>query len=145
MKPPIPPCEHRHLRLREPCGCKDAVRHPRLPAARDVLAAEIGRVEAMGVRITCGHTVTDLDAERAGFDAMVPGERRVTGRDRARQEGRRHIDAWLRGERHAAPARHEQAGFGLLHPWSFGDASASEQPERPAASRVADFAEVTGG
>src|SRR5271165_5577578 len=39
----------------------------RLP--RDVLAAEIGRIEAMGVRITCGHTVADLDAERQGFDA----------------------------------------------------------------------------
>jgi NADPH-dependent glutamate synthase beta subunit-like oxidoreductase len=39
----------------------------RLP--RDVLAAEIGRIEAMGVRITCGHPVTDLDAERDGFDA----------------------------------------------------------------------------
>ena len=40
----------------------------RLP--RDVLAAEIGRIEAMGVRISCGHPVTDLDAERAGFDAV---------------------------------------------------------------------------
>jgi NADPH-dependent glutamate synthase beta subunit-like oxidoreductase len=39
----------------------------RLP--RDVLSAEIGRIEAMGVRITCGHAVTDLDAERQGFDA----------------------------------------------------------------------------
>ncbi len=36
----------------------------RLP--RDVLAGEIGRIEALGVRITCGHPVTDLDAERAG-------------------------------------------------------------------------------
>lgn len=40
----------------------------RLP--RDVLAEEIGRIEAMGVRITCGHTVTDLEAERQGFDAV---------------------------------------------------------------------------
>jgi len=39
----------------------------RLP--RDVLAAEIARVEALGVTITCGHPVTDLDAERRGFDA----------------------------------------------------------------------------
>jgi NADPH-dependent glutamate synthase beta subunit-like oxidoreductase len=39
----------------------------RLP--RDVLAAETGRIEAMGVGITRGHTVTDLDAERQGFDA----------------------------------------------------------------------------
>ena len=42
----------------------------RLP--RDVLAAEIGRIEALGVTITCGHPVTDLDAERrdGDFDAV---------------------------------------------------------------------------
>ncbi len=38
---------------------------------RDVLDAEIARIEALGVRITCGHRVADLDAERreGGFDA----------------------------------------------------------------------------
>jgi NADPH-dependent glutamate synthase beta subunit-like oxidoreductase len=42
----------------------------RLP--RDVLAGELARIEAMGVRMTCGHRVTDLAAERAtgGFDAV---------------------------------------------------------------------------
>ena len=42
----------------------------RLP--RDVLAGEIGRIEALGVTITCGHRVTDLAAERAegAFDAV---------------------------------------------------------------------------
>ena len=42
----------------------------RLP--RDVLAGEIGRIAALGVRITCGHRVEDLDAERrdGGFDAV---------------------------------------------------------------------------
>jgi NADPH-dependent glutamate synthase beta subunit-like oxidoreductase len=41
----------------------------RLP--RDVLDIEIARIEALGVHITCGHPVTDLDAERrdGGFDA----------------------------------------------------------------------------
>jgi NADPH-dependent glutamate synthase beta subunit-like oxidoreductase len=41
----------------------------RLP--RDVLDAEIARIEALGVRITRGHRVTDLDAERRDgrFDA----------------------------------------------------------------------------
>ena len=41
----------------------------RLP--RDVLDIEIARIEALGVRITRGHRVTDLDAERrdGGFDA----------------------------------------------------------------------------
>ena len=42
----------------------------RLP--RDVLAGEIDRIAAIGVRITCGHRVEDLAAERreGGFDAV---------------------------------------------------------------------------
>ena len=40
----------------------------RLP--RDVLAAETQRVAALGVTFTGGHRVTDLGAERAGFDAV---------------------------------------------------------------------------
>jgi len=42
----------------------------RLP--RDVLAGEIDRIAALGVRITCGRRVTDLAAERrdGGFDAV---------------------------------------------------------------------------
>jgi NADPH-dependent glutamate synthase beta subunit-like oxidoreductase len=42
----------------------------RLP--RDVLAGELARIEALGVRMTCNHRVTDLAAERAtgGFDAV---------------------------------------------------------------------------
>jgi NADPH-dependent glutamate synthase beta subunit-like oxidoreductase len=42
----------------------------RLP--RDVVAGELARIEALGVRFVLGHRVTDLDAERAegGFDAV---------------------------------------------------------------------------
>jgi NADPH-dependent glutamate synthase beta subunit-like oxidoreductase len=42
----------------------------RLP--RDVLTGELDRVAAMGVRVTCGHRVEDLVAEReeGGFDAV---------------------------------------------------------------------------
>ena len=42
----------------------------RLP--RDVMAAELARIEALGVRMTCDHRVTDLAAEQAagGFDAV---------------------------------------------------------------------------
>ena len=38
---------------------------------RDILGGEIDRIAALGVRITCGHQVEDLDAERrdGGFDA----------------------------------------------------------------------------
>jgi len=42
----------------------------RLP--RDVLAGELARIEALGVRMTCGHRVTDLATEQVtgGFDAV---------------------------------------------------------------------------
>ena len=42
----------------------------RLP--RDVMAAELDRIAALGVRITCHHRVEDLAAERqeGGFDAV---------------------------------------------------------------------------
>ena len=42
----------------------------RLP--RDVIAGEIARITALGVTITCGHRVEDLDAERrdGNFDAV---------------------------------------------------------------------------
>ena len=42
----------------------------RLP--RDILDCEIARIAALGVRITCGHRVEDLEAERrdGGFDAV---------------------------------------------------------------------------
>jgi NADPH-dependent glutamate synthase beta subunit-like oxidoreductase len=42
----------------------------RLP--REVLAGELARIEALGVRVTCGHRVTDLAAEQATgrFDAV---------------------------------------------------------------------------
>ena len=39
---------------------------------RDVLDGELDRIAALGVRMTCGHRVEDLDAERreGGFDAV---------------------------------------------------------------------------
>jgi NADPH-dependent glutamate synthase beta subunit-like oxidoreductase len=40
----------------------------RLP--RDVLAQDIKRIADLGVTFTMNHTVTDLDSERAGFDAV---------------------------------------------------------------------------
>jgi len=80
----------------------------------------------------------------AGGD-MVPAERTVTVGTGHGKKAARHIDAYLRGGRYAAAPKHPEAGFGLLHPWYFSDALASNQPERPVVTRVTDFAEVTGG
>jgi NADPH-dependent glutamate synthase beta subunit-like oxidoreductase len=80
----------------------------------------------------------------AGGD-MVPAERTVTVGTGHGKKAARFIDAYLRGTQAAAPAKHDLAEFGLLHPWYFTDATPGSGPERAAAERVADFAEVTGG
>jgi len=80
----------------------------------------------------------------AGGD-MVPAERTVTVGTGHGKKAARHIDAYLRGARYEAPPRHEEADFGMLHPWYFTETSAPRQPERPVVTRIADFAEVTGG
>ncbi|HEX6449464.1 MAG TPA: NAD(P)-binding protein [Trebonia sp.] len=80
----------------------------------------------------------------AGGD-MVPAERTVTVGTGHGKKAARHIDAYLRGARYQAPAKHQEADFGLLHPWYFSDAVQTVQPERPTSDRVTDFAEVTGG
>jgi hypothetical protein len=80
----------------------------------------------------------------AGGD-MVPSERTVTVGAGHGKKAARFIGAYLRGTRAAGPAKYDLAGFGLLHPWYFAGAAPRSAPERAAAERVADFAEVTGG
>jgi NADPH-dependent glutamate synthase beta subunit-like oxidoreductase len=80
----------------------------------------------------------------AGGD-MVPAERTVTVGTGHGKKAAKFIDAYLRGGTYVPPAKHEEAGFGLLHPWYFTDAPPAEQPEREVATRVTDFSEVTGG
>src|SRR6476661_10961443 len=43
---------------------------PRYRLPREVLDGEIDRILAMGVTLETGHAVTDLEAEREGFDAV---------------------------------------------------------------------------
>jgi len=80
----------------------------------------------------------------AGGD-MVPAERTVTVGTGHGKKAARHINAYLCGGAYEAPPKHEQAGFDLLHPWYFAETSTPLQPERSVVTRVADFAEVTGG
>ena len=55
-----------------PAGRHDALRHSRRRLPRDVLAGEIERISALGVRMVANHSVTDLEAERreGNFDAV---------------------------------------------------------------------------
>ncbi len=64
----------------------------RLP--RDVLADELNRVAAMGVRVTCDHRVDDLAAERdeGDFRRGVRRDRRTPGQTRRHPGPRRRHD-----------------------------------------------------
>ena len=79
----------------------------------------------------------------AGGD-MVPSERTVTVGVGHGKKAARHIDAWLRSEAVTSAPKHDQASFGMLHLWYFGDAARRRQPELPPEERVADFGEVVG-
>jgi NADPH-dependent glutamate synthase beta subunit-like oxidoreductase len=80
----------------------------------------------------------------AGGD-MVPSERTVTVGVGHGKKAARFIDAYLRGIATVSRPKHDLAEFGLLHPWYFADANTQSAPERAAAERIADFAEITGG
>jgi NADPH-dependent glutamate synthase beta subunit-like oxidoreductase len=80
----------------------------------------------------------------AGGD-MVPAERTVTVAVGHGKRAARHIDAWLRGSKDEAPAKHPLATFAMLHPWYFGDASRTTQAELEPRRRVGGFQEVVAG
>jgi NADPH-dependent glutamate synthase beta subunit-like oxidoreductase len=80
----------------------------------------------------------------AGGD-MVPSERTVTVGVGHGKKAARFIDAYLRAEEAASPAKNEKATFERLHPWYFADAERRRQPEVAAVERIADFTEVVGG
>ncbi len=80
----------------------------------------------------------------AGGD-MVPSERTVTVAVGHGKKAARHIDAYLRGTRHAPPPKHELVGFEQLNPWYYSDAAATEQPMLDAIRRQTTFEEVQGG
>lgn len=80
----------------------------------------------------------------AGGD-MVPSERTVTVAVGHGKKAARHIDAWLRRERYAAPAKHAPATFDRLNTWYYTDAPHQERPMLDAARRQSGFEEVKGG
>jgi len=80
----------------------------------------------------------------AGGD-MVPAERTVTVGLGHGKKAARFIDAYLRGKEPVRAAKHDLAGFGLLHPWYFTDAGQRTPPQRLPAERIGDFGEVVGG
>ena len=80
----------------------------------------------------------------AGGD-MVPAERNVTVAIGHGKKAARHINAWLRGSVHVAPAKSEVASFDKLNPWYYSDAPKTVQPMLDLIRRQSTFEEVQGG
>ncbi|HET9735868.1 MAG TPA: NAD(P)-binding protein, partial [Burkholderiales bacterium] len=80
----------------------------------------------------------------AGGD-MVPAERTVTVAIGHGKKAARHIDAWLRGTRHAPPPKHEPATFERLNPWYYTDAPKTVRPVLDIVRRQSTFDEVVNG
>jgi len=80
----------------------------------------------------------------AGGD-MVPAERNVTVAVGHGKKAARHIDAWLRGTRVDAQAKHAKATFERLNPWYYSDAPKRVRPQLEIARRTSSFDEVQGG
>jgi Pyruvate/2-oxoacid:ferredoxin oxidoreductase delta subunit len=73
---------------------------------------------------------------------MVPTERSVTVATGHGKKAAHHIDAWLRGEVYAHPAKHPVVEFDDLNLPIYADAAPSTQRELPVAQREAGFDEV---
>ncbi len=80
----------------------------------------------------------------AGGD-MVPGDQSVTIAVGQGKRAARHIDAWLRGERHDEAPPGEIVGFDKLHLPVYADAEPRRQAALGAAERTAGFGEVVAG
>ncbi|HET9017460.1 MAG TPA: NAD(P)-binding protein [Thermomicrobiaceae bacterium] len=80
----------------------------------------------------------------AGGD-MVPSERTVTTAVGHGKRAARAIDRWLRGGGDGPAPKHPLVTFDMLHLPIYSDAEPRAQATRPAATRAADFFEITAG
>ncbi len=96
------------------------------------------------VQVDPATMMTDHPGLFAGGD-MVPAERNVTIAIGHGKKAARHIDAWLRGARVAAVAKHGSASFERLNPWYYSDAPKTVRPQLDIARRTSSFDEVQGG
>ena len=99
---------------------------------------------AEGVVKVSGQMMTGRAGVFAGGD-MAPSERTVTVAVGHGKKAALCVDAWLRGETHAAAEKHGLASFERLNPWYYEDAPATVRPMLEAARRVCSFDEVVKG
>jgi formate dehydrogenase (NADP+) beta subunit len=87
--------------------------------------------------------MTGAEGIFAGGD-MVPAERMVSVAVGHGKQAARHMDAWLRGERHEPGPTAELASFEMLNLWFYTDAHRRPQPVLGAGQRTTSFLEVVG-
>jgi len=100
--------------------------------------------QADGTVIVAPNMMTGHPGIFAGGD-MVPSERTVTVAVGHGKKAARHIDAWLRGTRYQAPAKHPVVDFAMLNLPIYTDAAPSTQRALPVAERAGGFDEVVAG
>jgi NADPH-dependent glutamate synthase beta subunit-like oxidoreductase len=113
---------------------------------------DLGLLEGVeGLELQDGVVRVDPDTMMTGHSGlfaggdMVPAERNVTVAVGHGKKAARHIDAWLRGARLAAPRKHALATFEHLNTWYYTDAPHKVRPQLDLARRTSSFDEVQGG
>ena len=97
-----------------------------------------------GVVIVNDQMMTGYPGLFAGGD-MVPSDRTVTIGVGHGKKAARNIDAWLRGDTHVKPPKHDLATFDKLHVWYYTDAAQRPQGHLDLKRRISGFEEVVAG
>ena len=119
-----------------------------LALGQDVDLGLLKGVPGLEVRDGVVQVGPDMMSGHAGIFAggdMVPSERTVTVAVGHGKKAARHIDAWLRGGRYNAPAKHALATFDKLNPWYYSDAPKTVRPTLDILRRQSTFDEIVGG
>jgi NADPH-dependent glutamate synthase beta subunit-like oxidoreductase len=119
-----------------------------LALGQDVDLSLLDKVPGLEIRDGVVQVNAQMMTGHAGIFAggdMVPAERNVTVAIGHGKKAARHIDAWLRGQSFAAPAKHEVAAFETLNTWYYADAPKTVRPMLDIIRRQSTFDEVQGG
>jgi 2-oxoacid:acceptor oxidoreductase delta subunit (pyruvate/2-ketoisovalerate family) len=119
-----------------------------LALGQDVDLGLLDGVPGLAVKDGVVQVGPNMMTGRAGLFAggdMVPSERTVTVAVGHGKKAARHIDAWLKGESHTPPPKHEPAGFEKLNPWYYSEAPHQVRPTLDILRRQSSFDEVVQG
>lgn len=135
----------------QPTGRTETLRSDAVVLAlgQDTDSAFLRRVEGVecradGTVLVGPDMMTGHPGVFAGGD-MVPAQRTVTVAVGHGKRAARHIDAWLRGQRHQAAPKHPVVSFGQLHLPVYSDAVVVQQAALAPERRRHTFDEVYAG